>query len=94
MRSFVIEHVKLDDKTRFITRYTPSEYIRWSILKFLLCLFVLWPLEFLVVYPCWFLLKVFLLLCELILRGIWWLIKLPFCLLFKKRLPLFWGDDD
>lgn len=89
MRSYIYESVKLSDGRRFVRRYTPAEGLVYSILKFIAFLFVVWPLQILVWWPMKLILKGFLILCEMIVRSIWWLIKLPFCLLFKRTMPNF-----
>lgn len=89
MKSYIYESVKLPDGKRYITRLTPSEYVFNSIIKFLFCLFIVWPLQIFFFYPFLYTIKVLLIICEFILRGIWWLIKLPFCLIFKKTTPQF-----
>lgn len=94
MKTYVFERERLKDGTSMITRYEPGEYLWWTLLKFLLFLFFLWPLElffWFIIYPLFWL---FVIALKFFLRCIWWLIKLPFCLIFKKRLPMFWPDDD
>ena len=89
MKSFVIENIKLPNGQRIIKRYTVAESFIASVGKFIFFLTIVWPFQFLVMYPviiiCWLL----LILLELIIRAIFWLIKLPFCLLFLKRYPNF-----
>lgn len=89
MKSYVYEHVRLDEDTHIITRYTVAENFWWSVGKFILFVCVVWPLEIFVVWPAWFLLRLILFILEMALRGLWWLIRLPFCKLFAKRLPKF-----
>lgn len=89
MRSYIYENVKLSNGKHFIRRYTPVEGIVYNIIKFLCFLFVIWPLEIFVWWPIKLIVKAILILCEIILRIVWWLIRLPFCLLFYKRTPIF-----
>lgn len=99
MKSYVFEKVKINGTT-FITKWNNTDFLLWSIMKFLLFLFIVWPFEIFIVIPFLFIGKLFLALCEFILRGlwwlfifllrcVWWLIKLPFCLLFKRSTPNF-----
>lgn len=86
MKSYVYETVKFKDGGRLVTKYTVGESLALSIMKFLFFLFILWPLEFFVFWPMVILFKLFLILCEFAIRGIFWLIKLPFCLAFSKNI--------
>ena len=81
MRSYVYERIKLGGHASMITRYNRGEYLLWSIAKFLLFLFILWPLEIVLI--------VLLFVGEFVIRGILWLVKLPFCLAIKKQVPRF-----
>lgn len=89
MRSYIYESVKLSNGGRYVIRYTPAEGIVYSIIKFLLFLFLIWPFQLFVWWPIKIIFKVALILCELIIRSILWVIKLPFCLLFKHAFPKF-----
>ena len=94
MKTYVYERERMKDGTSMITRYELGEYFWVSVVKFLAFIFLLWTLELVfwfVIYPAFWLCVIAV---KFLLRCVWWLIKLPFCLLFKKRLPLFWGDDD
>lgn len=51
MKSYVYEHVRLDEDTHIITRYTVAENFWWSVGKFILFVCVVWPLEIFVVWP-------------------------------------------
>lgn len=87
MQSYIYESIKLSDGRRFVRKYTPVEGIVSNILTFLVYLFVIWPLEIFVWWPLKLFFKGMLIAIELLLRGMWWLIKLPFCLIFARRLP-------
>ena len=89
MRSYIYESFKLSNGGRYVVRYTPAEGIVYSIIKFLFFLFLIWPFQLFVWWPIKIMFKGFLIVCELILRSIWWLIKLPFCLLFMHKCPKF-----
>ena len=89
MKSYIYETVKLSNGGKFVVRYTPAEGIVFSILKFLLFLCLVWPFQLFVWWPIKLMFKGFLILCELAIRAAFWLIKLPFCLLFAKRCPKF-----
>ena len=89
MKSYIYESVKLSDGKHFVKRYTPVEGLVFNLLNFLCYLFIIWPIQIFVWWPIKLIFKGFLILCELILRGIWWLVRLPFCLLFYKRMPIF-----
>lgn len=89
MKSYIYETIKLSDGRRYVRKYTPAEGLVSSILMFLVYLFIIWPLELFVWWPLKLLFKGILILVELILRGIWWLIKLPFCMIFTKKTPKF-----
>ena len=85
MKSYIYESVKLSNGGR----YTPAEGLAYSIIKFLIFLFIVWPLQLFVWLPIKLIFKGILIICEFTLRGIWWLIKLPFCLLFTRKFPNF-----
>jgi len=89
MKSYIYENFKLSDGRNYVVRYTPAEGILYSILKFFAFLFFVWPIQLFVWWPLKLLFKGILIFGELIIRGIWWLIKLPFCRLFLKRYPKF-----
>lgn len=89
MRSYIYDSVKFSDGKRLITRYTTADYLFLSIVKFLLFLFVVWPFELFIWWPIKLLFKLALMLLEFVVRGIWWLIRLPFTLIFGRRLPDF-----
>ena len=77
MRSYVRESHNMGNGRRYITRYTPEEYFLYSIIKFLLFLFLLWPLQ-LMFWGVIFILK-------WTFKAILWLIILPFRLIFHKK---------
>ena len=89
MKSYIYESVKLSNGGRYVVRYTPAEGIVYSIIKFLAFLFIVWPVQLFVWWPLKFIFKGILIAIEFILRGIWWLIKLPFSLIFTKKKPKF-----
>lgn len=89
MKSYVYETVKLSNRGRIVTRYTLEEHILHNILKLLFFLCILWPFQLCFWWPMKIIFKYTLVIAELALRGIWWLIKLPFCLIFSKRVPRF-----
>ena len=89
MKSYIYESVKLSNGGRYVVRYTPAEGLAYSIIKFLIFLFIVWPLQLFVWLPIKLIFKGILIICEFTLRGIWWLIKLPFCLLFTRKFPNF-----
>lgn len=89
MRSYVYETVKLSNGKKLVTRYTPEGYFFISLLKFLFFLFLIWPLEIFIWWPIKLVFKGVLILCEMILRAVIWLIKLPFSLIFSKKIPSF-----
>lgn len=89
MRSYIYDSVKLSDGKRLVTRYTLEDAIFLNIIKFLFFLFILWPLEILIWWPIKLIFKGILIIIEFTLRGIWWLVKLPFCLLFSHKTPNF-----
>lgn len=89
MKSYVYESVKLSNGGRLVTRYTPEERLALSIVKLFLYLLLVWPVQLFIWWPIKILFKVILILCEMILRAILWLIKLPFCRLFYKSYPNF-----
>lgn len=89
MRSYIYESVKLSNGGRYVIRYTPAEGIVYSIIKFLLFLFLIWPFQLFVWWPIKIIFKGVLIICELIIRSILWVVKLPFCLLFKHTFPKF-----
>lgn len=37
----------------------------------------------------WYILKGIFILCKFLLRIIWWLVRVPFCLIFRKEWPEF-----
>lgn len=98
MKSYVIEHLPIGNNAHIITKYSHADFFLWSVFKFLAMLFIVWPIEIFIVIPLRVIGILLLALCEMILkitfRSIWWVIKLPFCLLFKHRLPKFWPDED
>lgn len=87
MRSYVYESVKLSDGKRLVTRYTLGEVIWFNILKFLFYLFMLWPLEIFVWRPLKLMVKGSLIGIEMMFRLILWIIKCPFYLACRRRLP-------
>lgn len=89
MRSYVYDSVKLSNGQRLITRYTLEESLVINCFKLLLFLFIIWPFQLLFWWPIKLIFKGILIVCEFILRTIWWLIRLPFCLLFKHSYPIF-----
>lgn len=89
MKSYIYESVKLSNGGRLVVRYTPAEGLVFSILKFFLFLLLVWPVQLFIWWPIKILFKAALILCEMTLRAIWWLIKLPFCRLFYKSYPNF-----
>ena len=89
MRSYVYDTVKLSNGQRIVTRYTLEESILLNILKFLFFLIILWPIELIIWWPLKLIFKGVLIVCEMVLRAIWWVIRLPFCLIFKRSLPNF-----
>lgn len=89
MRIYVVDHVKLSNGKHLVSRYTPEEYIAGTILKFFLFLFIIWPFQIFIWWPLKFLFKLILIIGEIVLRGIWWLIRLPFCELFTHKPPEF-----
>lgn len=89
MRSYVYETVKLSNTKRIVTRYTPSEALFISIIKLLAYLLIVWPFEISVWWPVKVVFKYTLVLCELLLRCLWWLIRLPLFILAKKKMPSF-----
>ena len=89
MRSYVYRSVKLSNGDRLVTRYTLGESLLINILKFLFFLLIIWPFQLLFWWPIKILFKGALIVCEFILRSIWWIIRLPFCLIFKQKTPNF-----
>lgn len=89
MKSYVYETVKLSDGRRIVSKYTLGESIIHDIIKLLFYIFIVWPFQLFVWWPIKIMFKGALIVCELVLRGIWWLVKLPFTLLFMKRIPRF-----
>ena len=89
MRVQIVERTRLNEKAVFVTRYTPGEYVLASILTFLLNLFFIWPIELFVLTPLKWVLVFIIWLFQLLINCIWWLIRLPFCLLFKRHFPEF-----
>ncbi len=89
VRSYVYETVKLSNTKRIVTRYTPSEALFISIIKLLAYLLIVWPFEIFVWWPVKVVFKYTLVLCELLLRCLWWLIRLPLFILAKKKMPSF-----
>ena len=87
MKSYIYHSVKLSNCERLVTRYTVSEKLFLSILKFLFFLLFIWPLQIFIWWPIKILFKIILMVIEFILRGIWWIIKLIPCLLFMRKLP-------
>lgn len=87
MESYVLRVKRNSDGTRIVTRYSLGESIFIDIIKLIFYVFVLWPLELFVILPIRLLILLFLIVIEFIIRGLFWLIKLPFCLLFLHRLP-------
>lgn len=71
MYSYIRESRDLGNGRRYITRYTPGEYLFINIIKFFFFLFVVWPLE------------IVLIICLAILKIIWFVISLPFKLIIR-----------
>ena len=89
MQSYIYESVKLSDGRRYVAKYTPAEGCIYSIIKFLFFLFLVWPFQLFVWWPIKFIFKGILIVCEFAIRGVLWLIKLPFSLIFRGQLPKF-----
>ena len=47
MRSYFRKSVDVGDNTRYIVRYTPSEYLLISVIKLIFFIFVVWPVQIL-----------------------------------------------
>lgn len=77
MRSYVRESIELSNNRRLITHYTPSEFFWLSIIKFLIFLFFLWPLEL-----GFWLIFIFL---KISIKLLIFLLMLPFKLLSKNK---------
>ncbi len=77
MRAYVRESVELSNNRRLITHYTPSEFFWLSIIKLVIFLFVLWPLEL----GFWLIFIILKYSIKLLIL----LLKLPFKLLSKHK---------
>ena len=51
--------------------------------------FLISPIWTMVVISIWFIFKMFIKLLIFVLRIAWWIIRLPFCLIFLRELPKF-----
>ena len=71
MNIYIRESRNLGNGRRLITRYTPGEYLVYNIIKFFFFLFIIWPLE------------ITLIIFLAILKIIWFVISLPFKLIFR-----------
>ena len=88
MRTYVYDRKKLSDGKIMVTRYTLSESLFINSIKLIFFVTILWPLEiafWLLVIVC----KILFIIVKYIFKIMLWLIKMPFCLLFSKRLPNF-----
>lgn len=82
--TFVGEFIEATEEMIDHTKEVVSDKFSDSIFLGILCL---------IIAPRWTLLALFLILLaktiKLILNTAWWIIKLPFSLVFKRRLPEF-----
>lgn len=75
MRSYVRETHDMGNGRRFITYYSPEDYLFLSLIKFLAFLFILWPLQ-LIFWGTVFVIK-------WIFKALFGLFLLPFKLIFR-----------
>ena len=84
MRAYVKKIVKVDDGKYFIRTMDSDEYLLIHFLKFLLYLFIIWPFQFVIWWPCRIILFLAINAVIYLFKGIWFIICLPFKLI--KRL--------
>lgn len=77
MHSYIRESHDMGNGRRYIVRYTPGEYLAFNIIKFLCFLCIVWPIQ-LEFWMGFFIIKS-------ILKALWWIISLPFRLIFHKK---------
>ena len=70
------------------TEETVDSAFKISWLLGIIC-FLISPVWTIIVILICSIIKLFFKLIVLILRVIWWIIKLPFCLIFFRKLPIF-----
>lgn len=88
MKSYVRVTDDLGNGRKLITHFTPGGYVVITILKFLLFLLVIWPVE-LAFWAIFFIVKYTLIAIYYVLKGILIALAFPFKLLFGRK-----KDDD